>query len=141
MKSYSLENSLRESIFREDLFLYNSSLVQLVELVDLLGHAHVVEDAVVQHEVVGRVEGGLVERVHVGAGGLELPHLAQPGQVVDGAFVVARADHLGVNSIDIKNLRPVFGPKLGPILVLYFQFYILGQFSGRLSGPNLCQLN
>ena len=25
-KSYSLENSLRESIFREDLFLYNSSL-------------------------------------------------------------------------------------------------------------------
>ena len=24
--SYSLENSLRESVFREDLFLYNSSL-------------------------------------------------------------------------------------------------------------------
>ena len=51
----------------------------------------------------------------------------------------------GVNSIDIKNLGPVFGPvfglKLRPILVLYFQFYISGQFSGRFSGPNLCQLN
>ena len=46
-----------------------------------------------------------------------------------------------VNSIDIKNLGtvygPVFGPKLRPILVLYFQFYI----SGRFSGTNLCQLN
>ena len=51
----------------------------------------------------------------------------------------------GVNSIDIKNLRPVFGPvfgpKLRPILVLYFQFHISGQFSGPISGPNLCQLN
>ena len=43
----------------------------------------------------------------------------------------------GVDSIDIKNLGTVFGP----ILVLYFQFYISGQFSGRFSGPNLCQLN
>ena len=48
---------------------------------------------------------------------------------------------LGLNSIDIKNLGPVFRLKLRPISVLYFQFYISGEFSGRFSGPYLCQLN
>ena len=37
---------------------------------------------------------------------------------------MTKAPGPGVNSIDIKNLGPVFGPKLRPILVLYLQFYI-----------------
>ena len=45
--------------------------------------------------------------------------------------------YLGVNSIDLKNLGQGFGqvvrPKLRPILVLYFQFDILGKFSGKNS--------
>ena len=48
------------------------------------------------------------------------------------AFCFFKVSHLlvdlGVNSIDIKNLGPVFGTKLGPIVVLYFHFYISGQF-------------
>ena len=56
MKSYSLENSLRESIFREDLFLYNSSLARGVnlgldledEISDLHGDVAVVSDHLAQ---------------------------------------------------------------------------------------------
>ena len=44
--------------------------VELVELVDGLGRAHVPEHAVVEHQVVGGVEGGTVPLVVVGQVGV-----------------------------------------------------------------------
>lgn len=44
--------------------------VELVKLVDGLSRAHVPEDAVVQHQVVGGVEGGTVLLVVVGQVGI-----------------------------------------------------------------------
>lgn len=67
--------------------------VELVELVDGLRRPHVPKHAVVEHQVVGGVEGGAVPLVVVGQGGVEQRHsLLTRVDVVDLQKTTAEKD-------------------------------------------------
>ena len=77
-----------ESIGMEDAV---EILVQFVQLSDFLGHAHVVQNAVVQDQVVVGIERGLVPRVVVADLRLELAHHVSGLQVPDRGLFLGRS--------------------------------------------------